>query len=99
MNFLKIICISLFLLCNNAKANEPVEINAYTKINDNKMLEVLLEFNIAKNWHIFAPYEQEFGSPLKINWLDVSNADVLEESYSKTKRYVNDIISFDGYEA
>lgn len=99
MNFLKIICISLFLLCNNAKANEPVEINAYTKINDNKMLEVLLEFNIAKNWHIFAPYEQEFGSPLKINWLNVSNADVLEESYSKTKRYVNDIISFDGYEA
>ena len=98
MNFLKIICISLFLLCSNAKANELVTINTYTKINDNNFLEVLLEFDIANNWHIFAPYEQEFGSPLKIDWLKLKNEDVLEESYSKTKRYENDIISFDGYE-
>ena len=98
MKFLKVFCVSLFLFCGNVKANELVYINAYTRLNDNNLLEVLLEFDIAKDWHIFAPYEQEFGSPLKVNWFNINNEDVLEESYSKTKRYNNDIVSFDGYE-
>lgn len=98
MKFIKIICICLFLLCNNVKASELVDISYQTKLNDNDLIEILLEFNIAKDWHIFAPYEQEFGSPLKVEWLNTNKSDVLEESYSKTKRYNNDIISFDGYE-
>lgn len=98
MNFFKIFCVSLFLLCNNVKASELVDINTYTKLNDDNIQEVLLEFDIAKDWHIFAPYEQEFGEPLKVEWLNINNENILEESYSKTKRYNSDIISFDGYE-
>ena len=94
----KILCISFFLLCSDIKANEFVEIKPYTNFNDKNILEVLLEFDIAKDWHIFAPYEQEFGSPLEIKWLEIDKSDILEESYSKTKRYDNDIVSFDGYE-
>ena len=98
MRFWKIICISMCLLCNSVRATELVDINTYTKLNDDNIQEVLLEFDIAKDWHIFAPYEQEFGEPLKVEWLNINNENVLEESYSKTKRYNSDIISFDGYE-
>ena len=85
MRFWKIICISMCLLCNSVRATELVDINTYTKLNDDNIQEVLLEFDIAKDWHIFAPYEQEFGEPLKVEWLNINNENVLEESYSKTK--------------
>ncbi|MBR1948285.1 MAG: thioredoxin family protein [Alphaproteobacteria bacterium] len=98
MRFFRFVCLVLFLLCNNAKANELVDIRAHTNLNNNNMLEVLLEFNIAPQWHIFAPYEQEFGSPLKIEWINVDKPNILEESYAKTHRYTQDMISFDGYE-
>ena len=98
MIFLRIVCLALLFICHNARANELVSIKSYTNHNDNNALEVLLEFDIAKDWHIFAPYEQEFGEPLKVEWLNINNENVLEESYSKTKRYNSDIISFDGYE-
>ena len=96
MRFISLVFACFLMLCGNATASENVKINHYTNITGNNLLEVLLEFDIAPKWHIFAPYEQEFGSPLKINWQNVSKNDVLEESYSKTKRYTQDMISFDG---
>ena len=94
---LRYIFFALIAFCSTAKATELVKINEYTNIHDNK-LELLLEFDIAPDWHIFAPYEQEFGAPLKIEWKNIAGNDVLEESYSKTKCYTQEMISFDGYE-
>ncbi len=98
MKIFQIVFACFLMLCNNAKAENLVQINNYTKLHENNILEVLLEFDIAPEWHIFAPYEQEFGAPLKIEWQNIKKNNILEESYSQTKRYTQDMISFDGYE-
>ena len=98
MKIFQICIVCLLMFCNLAKASENVRVKHYTNLSDNNLTEILLEFDIAPNWHIFAPYEQEFGTPLKVEWKNLKKTDVLEESYSKTKRYNQDMISFDGYE-
>ena len=99
MKLLKIICLVCLLLCNSVFASEnTVEVSSYGKYDKNNNLQVLLEFDIKDNWHVFAPYEQEVGAPLVIEWKNVDKKDILEQSYSKPERFTLDGFSFDGYE-
>ena len=87
-----IFCLSAF----SAKAQ--VEVDAWSRLNENENQEVLLEFNIKEGWHIFAPYEQEFGSPLQINWQLSDDETIAEQSFSKPKVFDDNGFIYDGYE-
>jgi hypothetical protein len=76
MKILQVLIACFLFICNNVNASENVKINHYTNLQENNILEVLFEFNIDPDWHIFAPYEQEFGSPLKIEWQNVNKNDI-----------------------
>ncbi len=80
------------------KAADEIDIETFTRYDKDGLFEALIEFDIKPGWHIFAPYEQEFGSPLTIKWRLPEGATILEESFSKTKHYTLDGLSFDGYE-
>ncbi len=75
-----------------------VDIKNWSRFDDNGNREILLEFNIKKGWHIFAPYEQEFGSPLHINWQLTGGETVIEQSFSKPKVFDDNGFIYDGYE-
>lgn len=98
MKFVKLFCLLVVLWCSPAKAEQIVELDYFTRYNNNELLEVILQFNIKSGWHIFAPYQQEFGSPLKIVWQDIDENNILEESFSRTQRFDLDDFSFDGYD-
>lgn len=88
----------LLLCAYDVTATNIVKATPYTRYNSNGFFEILIEFDIKSGWHIFGPYEQEFGSPLKINWKLGSREKVLEECFSRTKRFDQEDFSFDGYE-
>lgn len=100
MKLMKAVCLAVWLWTNSALAQTPdmVDIKAYTDYEKDGLFEVLLEFDIKPGWHLFAPYDQEFGAPLVIQWQTPQNALVLEESFSRTKSFNQEGISFDGYE-
>ena len=98
MKFIKIAFLIILLGSFDCKADELVKFDAYSRYNKAGILETLIEADIKDGWHIFAPYEQEFGSPLNINWINVDKADILEESFSKTEKFNQEDFSFDGYE-
>ena len=60
--------------------NNIVDISVFTRYGKDGVFEALLEFDIKPGWHIFAPYEQEFGSPLIVNWKLPENTKILEET-------------------
>ncbi|MBQ9235486.1 MAG: thioredoxin family protein [Alphaproteobacteria bacterium] len=84
----------LMLTANNA-AQAQVQLTAEAGYNDSGRLEVLLEFDIARGWHIFAPLEQEFGQPLKVDWQQPANA--VEVSFSRPVTYSSEMFSYMGY--
>ncbi|MBE6453474.1 MAG: hypothetical protein E7017_01130 [Alphaproteobacteria bacterium] len=98
MKFIKIAFLIILLGSFDCKADELVKFDAYSRYDKAGILETLIEADIKDGWHIFAPYEQEFGSPLNINWINVDKADILEESFSKTEKFNQEDFSFDGYE-
>lgn len=95
-----LIFIGLFFIfnCFSAVAGEQVKLDVSTKYLNSDILEVLIKFDIADKWHMFAPYKQEFGEPLSITWKPQNNIQILEESYSHPKRFEQDDFSYDGYE-
>lgn len=97
MKLFKIVCLCAALWCFPAAAKDNVEIQSFTRYNKDGLLEVLLQFDIQPGWHIFAPYDQEFGAPLTITWQLPENAKILEESFSQPQRFDQQDFSFDGY--
>ena len=100
MKFCKIL-FSVFLLWTAAvfAAQPHVSVTPHTRYDDqSELFEVLLEFDIANGWHIFAPYEQTLGSPLKIEPKLPETAQITEQSFSRPKRFDLDDFSYDGYE-
>ena len=100
MKFCKIL-FSVFLLWTAAvfAAQPHVSVTPHTRYDDqSELFEVLLEFDIANGWHIFAPYEQALGSPLKIEPKLPETAQITEQSFSRPKRFDLDDFSYDGYE-
>ena len=98
MKLLKAVCLFFLLWTNALAATDIVELKTFTRYEKNGIFEALIEFDIKQGWHIFAPYEQEFGSPLAVNWQLPQNTQILEQSFSKTRRFNQDGFSFDGYE-
>jgi thiol:disulfide interchange protein DsbD len=96
-----LICCILGATCS-ALASEQVQINTYshsfTGQNNKQQIEVLLEFKIAAKWHLFAPYAQQFGAPLVIQWNLPKDIKLKEENFSRPRRFRDDIVSFDGYQ-
>ncbi len=88
----------LLLCCRAADAQNLVEIKPYTRIGSNDALEVLLLFDIASEWHIFAPYEQAFGAPLKLKWRLPAGTTIAEEEFSQTQNFEQEGLYYDGYE-
>ena len=84
------------VLAFNAKAQ--VDIKSWSGYNKDGLWEILLEFDIQKGWHIFAPYNQEFGSPLLVDWHVNEDTAILESSFSRTKTFNTDGFIYDGYE-
>ncbi len=97
MKLLSLIIGGILLACWPVRAENPVEVSAFTRYDRNGKLEALIEFDIQSGWHIFAPYEQEFGAPLTFSWRLPENATILEESFSRPERFNQDMFSFDGY--
>lgn len=98
MRWLAIIFLFFSFYCPLANATELVRVDVSTKYSDDSKLEILIKFDIDDGWHIFAPYKQEFGEPLSITWNSKSNYQILEESYSVSRRFNQDDFSFDGYD-
>ncbi len=98
IRWITIICLFFTFNCFSAAAEEQVKFDVSTKCTDDSVLEVLIRFDIADGWHIFAPYVQEFGEPLSVTWNSKNDLQILEESYSQTQRFNQDDFSYDGYE-
>ena len=98
MKLLRLFLIVFSLLLISPQAYSQVKVNAYNGYNTGGLLEVLLEFDIAKDWHIFAAYDQEFGSPLIVDWSQNSDIKVHEESFSAPQEYKIDEFIYAGYE-
>lgn len=94
MRFIRTIVVLIGLLSAIKPASAQVKVDAWSGYNDSGFLEVLLKFAIEEDWHIFAAYEQEFGTPLRIEW---PQAKVLEESFSASQTYRQDGFVYDGY--
>lgn len=91
--------ITAFLFLRIAPVNAQVDIDGWVKSGHNSTVEILLEFKLKDGWHIFPPYEQEFGAPLQVEWQLPKNAEILEISYSKPKRFDNEGFIYDAYES
>lgn len=98
MRLFKAVCLAFWLWTNAATASEIVEIEAYTKYGDDALFEVLIKFDIEPGWHVFAPYEQDFGLPLSVKWTLPKAAKIWENSFSRPQSYDFDGFRFDGYE-
>ena len=101
MKFITTFCLSLILWTNvfaSTIDNNIVDISVFTRYGKDGVFEALLEFDIKPGWHIFAPYEQEFGSPLIVNWKLPENTKILEETFSKADTFNQYGLIFDGYE-
>ena len=101
MKFITTFCLSLILWTNvfaSTIDNNIVDISVFTRYGKDGVFEALLEFDIKPGWHIFAPYEQEFGSPLIVNWKLPENTKILEETFSKAETFNQYGLIFDGYE-
>lgn len=98
MKLLKAVIISLFLACSAAEAQDIVAVTPSARYNAHGLFEAVFEIDIKSGWHIFAAYGQEFGSPLKIKWTLPKGSEILEESFSRTKRFDLEDFSYDGYE-
>ena len=70
MKLFKLIFFSLFLLgvVKTSVASNMVSPLAIAR-EYSSLVEILIEFDIKNGSHIFAPYEQEFGSPLKVHFI------------------------------
>lgn len=88
-------CVFCFLAVT---AKAQVAVQAWNNYTEQGLREVLLEFDIKNGWHIFAPYEQEFGQPLQIDWKLPDDAEILETSYSRPRRFNISGFIYDGYE-
>ncbi len=97
MKFFSLIVCGILFWCLPTFAQDEVKINAFTHYDASNRLEVLIEFDIQKGWHVFAPYSQEFGSPLTFEWELPQGSVILEESFSRPKRFNQEDFSFDGY--
>lgn len=100
MKLLRYICLFVIVFSSIGKANEQiVKTKHFAKYYDNnKSAEVLIQFDIKPNWHIFSAYQQEFGEPLTIDWFTEENVNIVEESFSRPQNFRQDIFSYDGYE-
>ena len=99
MKLLGVICWCLWLCCRPVLAQNVVDVKAYGQTGSNGLFEVLLAFDIQPGWHIFAPYEQMFGAPLRVEWRLPEGVAAVEESFSRTRPFNQEGISFDGYES
>ena len=97
MKIFKLLSLLLLLMSFSAKAADIVDVKHYSRYDNSGLFEVLLQFNIKSGWHIFAPYEQEFGTPLEIRWTHPDQMTVLEESFSPVQRFSFEDFSYDGY--
>lgn len=97
MKLFKIVCLCAALWCGPALAKDNVDVQAFTRYSKDGLLEALLEFKIEPGWHIFAPYDQEFGAPLTVTWQLPEGTEILEESFSQPLRFNQQDFSFDGY--
>ncbi len=89
--------LACFLCAQNAVAQDIVNVTAYGHTHNNN-LEVLLRFNIRPGWHIFAPYIQTFGTPLKVTWKLPEKTTVAKEKFGRTQHFNQGGLAFDGYE-
>lgn len=97
MRIIRIATIFLGILISAFSARAQVAVNAYNCYTSQGWREILLEFDIAKGWHIFAPYEQEFGQPLTVEWKLPEDAEIIENSFTRPQRFEIDDFSYDGY--
>lgn len=100
MKCLKLICLIVLMCCNSVWAmdvSDVVNIRAYRKVEDNKT-NVLLELNIADGWHIFAPFEQQFGAPLNVDWKQIDQQQIIDEAYSMPRQFDVEEFSYFGYD-
>lgn len=98
MHYKKIIFIFLALFCLSKQSFAQVDVSSYNKQISLNQWEFLFEFNIKKGWHIFAPYSQEFGLPLKIEWENSQDFQIIEVGYSAPQTYNLSGFVYDGYE-
>lgn len=98
MRLLRLFILILSLLLISPKAYSQVKVDAFSRYNNEGLLEVLLKFEIAKGWHMFAAYDQEFGSPLHVDWSQNADIKIYEESFSAPQEYKIDEFIYDGYE-
>ena len=98
MRKIKLIAASVIFCALAITAKAQVVVKAWNDYTAQGWREILLEFDIQNGWHIFAPYEQEFGQPLVIDWHLPDNTEILETSYSRPKRFDMSGFIYDGYE-
>ena len=97
MKWLKLFFPVYLLWSINSSAAPLVDVAAFSNSVQNQT-EILFDFNIQNKWHIYAPYAQEFGEPLRINLNIPENIKIVEQSFSTPKNFNINGFSFDGYE-
>ncbi|MCQ2741482.1 MAG: thioredoxin family protein [Alphaproteobacteria bacterium] len=97
MKWLKLFFPVYLLWSINSSATPLVDVAAFSNSVQNQT-EILFDFNIQNKWHIYAPYDQEFGEPLRINLNIPENIKIVEQSFSTPKNFNINGSSFDGYE-
>lgn len=97
MFLIRLSIIVAFIFCNVSNVFAQVEVKAWNRYNDQGLRDILIELNIQKGWHIFAPYEQEFGSPLEVSLHSKSSIEELERSFSRPQTFNTDGFIYDGY--
>ena len=94
---LRFFIITVLLCLRAVNAGAQVDVNTWNRYNNQGLRDILVEFNIQNGWHIFAPYAQEFGSPLEIKLKSDSPIEVLETSFSRPQTFNMEGFVYDGY--